>query len=267
MESKENKQKKSDLITIENLFFSYDDKEVLSDVCLKVPQGITMGILGPNGGGKTTLLKIILGLLKGYRGKVEVLCRYQKGQENFHHQCMGYVPQKNTLNLKFPATVHDTVEMGLYGTIGCAGPSKEEKEYIIWLLNKAGVWDIRNKSVGEISGGQLQRTMIARALVGKPALLALDEPMVGIDESGVLKFIDLLMTLKKELNLTVLMVSHNFEALGLFTDRVACINRTLHFHENPDHLTQEEIREVFACGYDAFQKTLGKSRRAGKVES
>lgn len=252
------------LIDIKNLYFAYEKEDVLVDINLTVPQGTTLGIVGPNGGGKTTLLKIILGLLKGYRGQVTVRCRYDSTDPH-HHRCIGYVPQKSTINRTFPATVSDAVEMGLYGLTGPLGPTKSEKEYVRWLIGQTGIESIKNSSIMEISGGQLQRTLIARALVAKPALLVLDEPLVGIDESGVLQFIDLLMSLKAELNLTVLMVSHNFDALAMFADRVSCINRTMHSHENPGRLTQKEIQGIFSCGFDAYQKVRGPRNGPGEV--
>lgn len=253
------KNEEAYLVEIENLSFAYDDKEVLSDINMKVPKGIIMGVIGPNGGGKTTLLKIILGLLKGYKGAMKVNCMLDPNKKGPHHHCIGYVPQKSKINSRYPATVYDTVEMGLYGhaDFSFGGPTDKEKKYIQWLLEETGTYEIREKPISEISGGQMQRTLIARALVGKPSLLLLDEPLVGIDQTGVMQFIELLMLLKKHLNLTVIMTTHNIDAVATYTDKVACLNRTVHIHENPEHLDYEQVHRSYACDYEAYSGAHG----------
>jgi zinc transport system ATP-binding protein len=241
------------IISVKNLSFSYSDKEVLSNVNLDVPPGIVLGIVGPNGGGKTTFLKILLGLLKRYSGEVKVNCQIGvEEHKRHHHRCVGYVPQNIGVNRRFPSTVYDAVEMGLYGFHGFRGPSKEEKEYIDWLLGEVGIREIKDRSISQISGGQLQRTFIARALVTKPSLLFLDEPLVGVDHSGVLKFIELILGLKKKLNLTVIFVSHDLNSVKICSDRIACLNRNLHYHENPEHLTLEQLQQSYSCGFEAY---------------
>jgi zinc transport system ATP-binding protein len=130
--------------------------------------------------------------------------------------------------------------------------SKEEKDYIHWLIQKTGIENIKNRPVGAISGGQLQRAFIARALVGKPAVLMLDEPLVGIDQTGVRQFLDLLIEIKEALSLTVVLVSHDFHAVSICSDKVACLNRTLHFHDNPEKLRREDLTRTFSCAYEAF---------------
>jgi zinc transport system ATP-binding protein len=254
----ENETGEAPLVMVKDLSFSYGDFKALESINLDVPAGIVLGIVGPNGGGKTTLIKIMLGLLKGYSGEVKVRCTFQPEGKKIRHRCMGYVPQKSAIDLKFPATVYDTVEMGLYGETGLMGPSKDEKEYVAWLLKETGVEELKNKHIGEISGGQLQRTLIARALVGKPAVIFLDEPLVGVDQTGIAQFVELLMKLKNALNLTVVMVSHALHPLPLCADRVACLNRTLHFHDNPEHLTTEDLTRMYACGFEAYKETRQK---------
>jgi len=248
---------KAPLIKVRNLSFAYEKTPVLKNVNLEVPPGIILGIVGPNGGGKTTLLKIMLGLLKGYTGEVKVRCHYGPGIKALHHKCIGYVPQRSDLNRKFPATVNDVVEMGLYGLTGAGGLSTDEKEYVSWLIGEVGVKDIKDKSINEISGGQLQRALIARALVTKPSLLFMDEPLVGVDQSGVMKFIELLLMLKERLELTVILVTHDFHSVSLCADKLACLNRTIHFHDNPSHLTAEKLSRVYSCGFDAFRGVEG----------
>lgn len=243
---------KEKIIILEHVSFSYGDKIVLKNINLTVEQGNILGIIGPNGGGKTTLLKIMLGLIKGYTGNVIVKCQFKSVNGGFHHNCMGYVPQHSNVNKQFPATVYDTVEMGLYGLTGFMGPTKKEKEYVNLLLKKIGIDEIRDYSINAISGGQLRRTLIARALVGKPSVLMLDEPLVGIDQTGVMAFLKFLTEVKEEFDLTVVLVTHNFHAMTLTADKVACLNKTIHFHDNPEHLSKEDITITYACEYDAF---------------
>jgi zinc transport system ATP-binding protein len=243
------------LISIKDLSYTYPDtgNEVLTNINIDIPKGIILGLIGPNGGGKTTLLKIMLGLIKGYKGEVKVRCSVGHDDKNIHHTCVGYVPQKSYINRKFPATVYDTIEMGLYGYTGFGGITSVEKDYIDWLLKEVGIVEIKNSSVNKISGGQLQRTLIARALVTKPSLLFLDEPLGGIDQTGIMMFVELLLSLKQRLNLTVVFVSHDFMALTMCSDRIACLNRVLHYHDNPEHLTAEELSRIYSCSYEAYQ--------------
>jgi zinc transport system ATP-binding protein len=253
------------IISIKNLSFSYNDKEVLSNITLDIPKGVILGLVGPNGGGKTTLLKIMLGLLKGYSGQITVNCQLGNADHKaHHHKCAGYVPQNIGVNRRFPATVHDVVEMGLYGFHGFRGASREEKQYIDWLLGEVGVRELKDRSINQISGGQFQRTFIARALVTKPSLLFLDEPLVGVDQSGIMKFVELILDLKEKLNLTVIFVSHDLDSVKICSDRIACLNRTIHCHENPEHLTVEQLQQSYACGFEAhmdLDKTLFGNRK------
>ncbi|MCD4786048.1 MAG: metal ABC transporter ATP-binding protein [Candidatus Eremiobacteraeota bacterium] len=243
---------KDEIIILKNVGFSYGDNVVLENINLTVEEGTILGIIGPNGGGKTTLLKIMLGLIEGYTGKVIVKCQFKNKSGGYHHNCMGYVPQHSKVNKQFPATVYDAVEMGLYGLTGFKGPTKEEKEHVNLLLEKVGIDKIKDCSINAISGGQLQRALIARALVGKPSVLMLDEPLVGIDQTGVMAFLKFLAEVKEKFDLTVVLVTHNFHAMTITADQVACLNKTIHFHDNPEHLSKEDIAKTYSCEYDAF---------------
>lgn len=253
-------EKKADnLIVIKNLCFSYGSREVLKNINLNVEKGTILGIIGPNGGGKTTLLKIMLGLLKNYSGEVMSYCDKTGKAMEIHHKCNGYVPQHKNMNLSFPGTVYDIVEMGLYGMTGFWGPSAKEKEHVKQLLKEVGAYDLKDRPINALSGGQLQRVLIARALVGNPSILLLDEPLVGIDKTGVMNFLDLIVKIKNERGLTVVLVTHDYFALTATADKVACLNRTIHFHDNPNKLSQEDITRTFSCGYEVIE-TLAKGR-------
>jgi len=241
------------LIIIRDLNFFYGKKQILKNISLDVERGTILGIIGPNGGGKTTLLKIMLGLLNGYTGEVSLKCILKHSKKKIHHHCIGYVPQEKEINLKFPATIYDMVEMGLYGMVGFFGPSADEKAHVEYLLEEVGIADLRDRHIMEVSGGQLQRALLARALVGNPAILMLDEPLVGIDKSGVINFLELLLRIKKDLELTVVLVTHDFQAVSVCADKVACLKETLHFHDNPSRLKPEILAATYSCGFEAFE--------------
>lgn len=254
------------LIEVKDLYFSYGEKTVLENINFCVDKGTIVSIIGPNGGGKTTLLKIILGLLKGYKGLVKVNCMVEKknGRSTvFHHSCIGYVSQRSKINMQFPASIKDVVEMGLYGMTGFRGPSSLEKDYIERLLLEVGVENIKNRPINAVSGGQMQRTLIARALVGKPSILLLDEPLVGIDQKGIIQFLELIMKIRDQLGLTVVMVTHDIHSATIFSDKIACLNRFIHFHDNPEKMSREDLTKTFVCNFEALlsldqQKTIGK---------
>ena len=244
---------KKKLITVKNLGFSYGSKEVLKNINLEVEKGTILGIIGPNGGGKTTLLKIILGLLKGYTGELSSYCTLTGKKVEIHHKCIGYVPQHKKMNLQFPGTVYDIVEMGLYGMTGFKGPSQQEKQHVEKLLKEVGVYELKDNPINALSGGQLQRTLIARALVGNPAILILDEPMTGIDKTGVMNFLDLVVKIKNERDLTVILVTHDYFTISACADKVACLNKTIHFHDNPAKMSQDDITKTFSCGFEVIE--------------
>ena len=216
----------------------------LDRITLTVNEGERLGVLGPNGGGKSTLLKLTLGLLTGNTGQIRVFGH--SPEEARGRRLIGYVPQRNTAELKFPLTVRQVVEMGaklgLPPWKGLSGEQKKDVERAMWLVGAA---DLASQHVGSLSGGQLQRVLIARALASKPKLLLLDEPTVGIDVAGQQQFADLLRHLHDDLKLTVMVVSHDIRTVAAGCDRVACLSRTLHSHTAPEGLTPAVLAEVF----------------------
>ncbi len=216
----------------------------LDRITLTVNEGERLGVLGPNGGGKSTLLKLTLGLLTGNTGQIRVFG--YSPEEARGRRLIGYVPQRNTAELKFPLTVRQVVEMGAkLGLAPWKGLSSGQREDVERAMRLVGAADLASQHVGSLSGGQLQRVLIARSLASKPKLLLLDEPTVGIDVAGQQQFADLLRHLHDDLKLTVMVVSHDIRTVAAGCDRVACLSRTLHSHTAPEGLTPAVLAEVF----------------------
>ncbi len=218
------------IIKLENVYYSYEKKLVLENINLTIKEGMFMGLVGPNGGGKTTLIKIILGLLKPQRGNVYLLDKPIDSFKDWNR--IGYVSQKaNTFNKGFPATVFEVVSMGLTAKVGYFRFfNKHHKERVLEAIRQVDLESYAYENIGNLSGGQQQRVFIARALVSDPQLLILDEPTVGIDYQNVKRFYDLLYKLNKEKNITMLLVTHDTGAVTKYATEIACINQKLHFH-------------------------------------
>lgn len=233
-------------VEFERVTFGYPGgaKPALEGVSLRVEAGERLGVLGPNGGGKSTLLKIALGLIGGYEGRVSV-CGMPPRKAR-RAGLIGYVPQRSEAVLGFPVSARQAVAMAAERRAPFwRGGSIEERSAADRALELVGAADFASTPVGRLSGGQLQRVLIARALAARPKVLAIDEPTVGIDAAGQRRFAELLATLHRELGLTILIVSHDVRAVAAGCDRVACLARTLHFHDAPKGLTPQVLAEVF----------------------
>lgn len=235
----------NDAICLQKVSFSYGANEALRDVTLHVERGCNLGIIGPNGGGKTTLLKIILGLLEGYSGTATV-AGYSPSEVCGKGDVVGYVPQKHEFEPRFPVSVRQVVRMGLCGKTGWfKGHGRGDLQHVEWLIERVGMSDLAERAIGDLSGGQQQRAFIARALAAGPRILLMDEPTVGVDVKGQKQFADLVRGLQEKLELTVVIVSHDLRAIAATCEKVACVNRTLHYHDSPDGLTPELLNEIF----------------------
>ena len=239
-------------VEIEHLDFSYGNQPVLRDICLSVERGTTLGLIGPNGGGKTTLIRLLLGLLKPSRGSIRV-GGLGAGEAVRRGNVIGYLPQNPQAPTALPLTVRQVVHLGLAGKTGLLRRhATGDLQFADSLLERVGVTEIADKPVAQLSGGQLQRVLIARALAPRPMLLLLDEPTTGIDRAGQQRFIEFLQTLKDQLQLTVVFVSHDLRAVSAISDRIACLNVTLHYHDVPDHLPPDLVYRMFACDLEAM---------------
>ncbi|RUM91785.1 MAG: ABC transporter [Thermodesulfatator sp.] len=215
-------------VEIENCSFAFNSVPVLRDVNIRIYHGDFVAIIGPNGGGKTTLVKLMLGLLKPQKGRVRLLgsdpaksCRR-----------VGYMPQYSTGEKGFPITVMDVALLGRLGLtgIGCRF-TREDREAALGALRLVGMEKYMNKRIGDLSGGQIQRTLLARALISNPEVLFLDEPMASIDIDGQSMLFDLLGELNKKM--TILFVTHDVGLLSRYIKSIICVNETVYFHHEP----------------------------------
>ena len=212
------------ILEVKNLSFSYDKQTILEDITLDVDQNDFLAIIGPNGGGKSTLLKLILGILKPKNGTIKVFSKTL--HQNITH--IGYVPQNININVDFPIKVLDVVLMGLSKKLFTFTYTKEQKKDAIEALRRVGMEDFSETKIGNLSGGQRQRVMIARALCSNPKILILDEPTASIDVSGQKQIYDLLKDLNK--SITIVVVSHDISVILGYASKVAHINKRLTYH-------------------------------------
>ncbi len=233
------------IIEIEEVSFAYNEDLVLEKVSLNIHKGDYLGVIGPNGGGKTTLIKIILGLLKPSKGVVKMF------GEDIHTfkdwTRVGYVPQKViNFDVNFPATVYEVVAMGRFGKIGLfKNLRKEDKKIISDSLRQVEMYDFKDRIIGDLSGGQQQRVFIARALAGQPDVIFLDEPMAGVDVQAQDQFYHLLKKLNHELELTLVFISHDIEAVVNEVTEIAFVNRALTYDENPKKFVKSEMEKLY----------------------
>jgi zinc transport system ATP-binding protein len=229
----------SPVIEAEDVWFAYNGENVLEAIQLRIAPGDFVAMIGPNGGGKTTLLKLLLGLLDPTRGIVRILGQSPRRVSDR----IGYVPQHATVNLRFPVSVLDVVLMGRL-IPGAKWPrtSDSQRRSALEALARMGVADLADRRIGALSGGQRQRVFIARALVGRPQILFLDEPTAGIDAQGQFELYCLLEQLNADI--TIVMVSHDMMALSTHVKSVACVHRRLHYHDHPE-LTHEMMEMMY----------------------
>jgi zinc transport system ATP-binding protein len=240
------------LIDISHLDFAYGEQLVLKHIHLPVEEGTTLGLIGPNGGGKTTLVKLLLGLLEPTRGDIRI-GGLSPRQATSRGDLLGYLPQHAQTPGTFPISVRQAVRLGLAGKTGMMhGYAKEDAAFADHLIELVGLRELMNKPLSDLSGGQTQRMAIARALAPRPKILLLDEPTTGIDRLGQQRFIEFLTQLKNELKLTVVFVSHDLRAVSAIADRIACLNVTLHYHDAPQHLPADLVYRMFACDLEAL---------------
>ena len=226
-------------ICMKGVSFSFDGPPVLDSVDLDVAANEFLGVVGPNGSGKTTLIKLILGLLRPDSGEISVL----GGKPRDARRELGYVPQFARFPRTFPIDVMNTVLMGRLGRSRSLGAyTSEDKKIARDAMHTTGVSDLARRYIGELSGGQLQRVLIARALATEPKILLLDEPTSNVDIRGEEDIFKLLADLRERM--AVIVVSHDIGFISGYVSRVACVNQSLVCHTT-ESLTGETIRELY----------------------
>lgn len=229
----------SNLIEIENLRVSYDKQVVLENANMVIQEHDFIGVIGPNGGGKTTLLKSILGLLEPESGKI----RFTKTMKNKGSD-IGYLPQVNKFDSRFPITVFEVILSGLAGQQSWLKTNtRNNKTKVESILNEMGIENLANKPVGELSGGQMQRVFLCRALISEPKLLILDEPDTYVDN----KFESELYQKLKELNkrMAIMLVSHDVGTISTHVKSIACVNQQVHYHSS--NIISPELLASYNC--------------------
>ena len=229
------------VIELEKVSFAYNGRQVLTQVDLKVAARDFAAVVGPNGGGKTTLLRIILGLLKPQSGQVRIMGQPPERRR----RVLGYMPQYAQVDLNFPVSVLEVVLMGRLGGVGLrARYSRADRAAAIQALEQVEMSDLAGRRFGSLSGGQRQRALIARALAGDPAILLLDEPTANVDPAGEREIFDILHQLNQEH--TILVVSHDLGFVSPHVGHVICVNRRGGVVTHPTaQITPELINAIY----------------------
>ena len=223
------------IIQIKNLDAAYHGKVVLNNVSLSIMEHDFIGIIGPNGGGKTTLLKVLMGLIKPVKGRVEYAIDRSE---------IGYLPQGNQVDEQFPITVKEVVASGLDHGPGFGNRiGTGKKQQLEQVLEQVGIAALHSRPIGELSGGELQRTLLARAIVSSPRLLILDEPNTHVDNRFEMELYALLGEFNK--TITILLVSHDIGTISPYIKSIACVNRDLHYHAS-NEISEEQLK-VYNC--------------------
>lgn len=223
------------LVSLQNIRTGYQTNTVLQNVSLDIFPMDFIGVLGPNGGGKTTLVKVILDLLPVFSGKV----LFPAGRP-----AMGYLPQASQIDKSFPITVKELVSSGLKDkNPWFPYPGNAQRSSLNKMLDDAGLLPLSSKNIGELSGGQLQKALLCRALINKPKLLILDEPNTHVDKQFEQELYRWLQDLNHEM--AIILVSHDIGTITPLVKTIACVNGTLHYH--PSNQLTEEVMKVYNC--------------------
>ncbi len=226
------------LIHVHNLTFAYESEPILEEVDLKIFEQDFIGVIGPNGGGKTTLLKAILGLITPRSGKI-----YFREDLPRNKRPIGYLPQVKHIDRKFPITVLDVVRSGSLMRPVPFKTARAERNAASELLDEMGIGGLERKAIGDLSGGQMQRAFLCRALISDPKVLILDEPDTFVDNHFEWELYGKLRVLNERM--AILLVSHDVGTISAYVKTIACVNRRLHYHPS-SRITSEDLK-VYNC--------------------
>lgn len=237
-------------IEVEDVYFRYETTPILEEVNFKVEEKDFVGIIGPNGGGKTTLIKILIGLLKPEKGTVKIFGEPISKQNKY----VGYVPQLFNFDNNFPINVRDVVLMGrLKPGLLLTKAKNKDQQIVEECLAKVDMLPYKNELIGNLSGGQKQRVLIARALSVQPKILILDEPTASVDSKAGRNFYELLRKLNEDI--TIIMVSHDIGVISQYVKKIACLNKKLVFH-NSKEISREMLEATYKCPVDLIAHGL-----------
>lgn len=231
------------IVSIKNLWVFRAEHAVLENINLELGAADFLGLIGPNGGGKSTLLKVMLGLIKPDRGRVAIFDLPPAEARSR----IGYMPQKTVFDQSFPVKVLDVVLMGRYSRTGLLhryGP--QDRKAALQALAAVGMGDRALREIGALSGGEQQRVFVARSLVSDPQLLLMDEPTAGVDSVQQTDFYDLLCHLNRDCGIAIVLVSHDVTAISKYVSKIACLNQRLYYHDSKE-LSNEDIKRAYGC--------------------
>lgn len=240
-------------IRFDETWFSYDSEPVVRDINFSIAPGEFAAILGPNGSGKTTLMKLALGLLKPTSGQVLLFGEPADRFTDWHR--VGYVPQRTqATESRFPASVREVVNFGTYSGFDPLAIFKHQKssDRVDEAMEMAGIQDLADRRVSDLSVGQQQRMLIARSLVRRPDLLVMDEPVAGIDAAGEEQFHSMIRRLNRDLGITIVMISHDIGAVMREATTIACINRDIVFHGPVHQLDAQALSNLYGFPVDVL---------------
>ncbi len=243
------------LLAVENLTLDLSGRRILHDICLTVAPGEFLGVIGPNGGGKTSLLRVLLGVLLPTAG----LIRWAEASDGVRPR-IGYVPQRGGLERSCPLSTLEVVKQGCSGAWPLFGASgRGTKSRALELIDRVGLAGHADQPFVHLSGGQQRRCLLARALMDSPAVLLLDEPTAGVDTEGQRQFCKILGELSAQ-GITVALVSHDIPLITQYADRIACLGVTLHWHGAAEALEQHTVMDAYRCELERYQ--VGRKRFA-----
>jgi ABC-type Mn2+/Zn2+ transport system ATPase subunit len=251
-------------VRFEDVSFGYGHADVLENVTLDIPEGTFTALIGPNGAGKTTLLRLLLGLARPRRGRIRVFGR-EPGDRAIR---VGYVPQRTGVPDGFPLSVEEAVLMGRYALVGWGRrPSRSDRDVVRWALARVHLAEAAGRRFGELSGGQQRRALIARALVGEPRLLLLDEPTAGLDPAAQARFYDMCCVLQREEGLTLVAASHDVDVVAQHADTVLLIDRSVQAVGPPSQVLRTgELDRVYDFPRDHVHRRRAGDRAEDRAE-